>query len=313
MAPEKFCAYCGKPVLPQAAFCAFCGASLAAPRRGAVRRSAAVPDRAKLVGPCTVIYAGRGEMEVRRVGRLAAETVKMPLPDVTRQMRTSKGFLAAGLPSDQAASLAERAEKELGAPILVIPDDACVPLPPAMRMRQAVIDADGIRCEAYTWNLTERVTANWDAVFLVCCGRIRTEQVVEDRDAAPVRTGFFVRPTPLATNVQHEYLVDIVLFEQDENGGAEGWRRLRLDQNTSAFSLTEMKHDPSERTGALYRCAVNLDRYAAAVPKNAGVGLLASGAADAAWEPFTFLNKQDFDMYARWLLQLVRYGHDAAL
>ena len=295
--------------MPGAAFCAFCGGSVAPPARESVERAIPPPDRRKLAGPCSVIYTGGEEMDVRRVGRLVAEAVMQPLPDVTRQMRTSKGFLATGLEAGMAVDLGERAERELKAPILVVPDDACVPLPLAMRMRQAVLDADGIRCDAYTWNLTEHVTATWDAVFLISCGRLQIEEVVEERDASATRTGFFMRQnSSLVTNTHYEYLLDMVLCNFDREGGAEEWRRLRLDQNTSAFSLTEMKTDPEQRVGPLYRSAINIERYAKTVPMNAGASLLASGASGAAWEPLTFLSKNDFDMYTRWLLQLVRFG-----
>jgi len=310
MSPEsRFCAQCGKPAVPDAAFCAFCGNAIRPIRREPSSRAIAAPDRGKLDSPCAVIYAGQEEMDVRRVGRLVAETVQRPLPDVTRKMRTSKGFLATGLAPESAVALAERAEKELKAPILVIPDDECVPLPLAMRMRQAALDSDGLRCEAYTWDLTERVSATWNAVFLISCGRLQIEEVAEERDSSPTKTGLFMRRAPnLVTNVRYEYLLDLILFEPNAGQGAEGWRRLRIDQNTSAFSLTEMKQDPDQRVGPLYRSAVNIERYAAGVPANPGVSLLASGASDAAWQSLTFLSKADFDMYSHWLMQLVRYG-----
>jgi len=246
-------------------------------------------------------------MDVRRVGRLVAEAVQRPLPDVTRQLRTSKGFLATGLPSHAAVKLAEKAEEELDAPMLAVPDDQCVPLPLPMRMRRASVDADGLRCDAYSWNVTEHVQATWDAVFLVSCGRLQTEEVAPSEDALPTRSGIFMRrSSPLVTRTHYEFLLDIVLYDAD-NGG-DGWRRLRLDQNTCAFSLTEMRADPEERVGPLYRSAVNVERFAEGVPMNAGVSLLANGAAGEAWESLTFLTKNDFDMYTHWLLQLVRFG-----
>jgi len=301
------CIRCGKSVVPGAAFCAFCGSAVETRRRVPSNRSTPVPERSELEGPCSVIYAGEGEMDVRSVGRLVAEAVQRPLPDVTRRLRTSKGFLATGLPAEAARSLAEKAEAELKAPILVVPDDQCVPLPLAMRMRRASLDADGLRCDAYSWNLTERVEATWNAVFLVSCARLQVEEVVPGNDASPTRTDIFMRRSaPLVTRTHHEFLLDIVLYDAD-NGG-EGWRRLRLDQNTCAFSLTEMTADPDQRVGPLYRSAVNIERIADDVPMNAGVSLLANGATGEAWESLTFLTKNDFDMYTHWLLQLVRFG-----
>lgn len=303
------CPRCGKPTLPGASFCAYCGSAVEPEPHGPPDRAIPPPERAGLKGECSVIYAGEGEMDVRRVGRLVAEAVGRPLPDVTRTMRTSKGFLATGLAAGQAVELAERAEKELRAPVLVIPDESCVPLPLAMRMRQAEFDAEGLRCDAYTWNLTEHVSATWDAVFLISCGRLQIEEVVEERDPAANRSGIFTRQPPnLVTNLHHEYLLDIILFDARADSDAEGWRRLRLDQNTSAFSLTEMHQDPENQVGPLYRSAVNLERFAGRVPRNSGVSFLANGVADTAWQSLTFLSKRDFDLYTHWLMQLVRYG-----
>ena len=305
-----FCTQCGKAILAGASFCAYCGSAVAVASPRQVDRSIPIPDRDELTGTCTVIYAGQRDMDVRRVGRLVAEAVQQPLPDVTRAMRTSKGFLANGLPVGSALKLAEQAEKELKEPILLIPDDDCVPLPSAMRMREAVADADGLRCDAYTWNMTDHIAASWDAVFLIACGRLQLEEVVEERDASLTKSALFGRQqSSVQTYVHHEYLLDIILHDPDAEANGEGWRRLRLDHNTSGFSFTEMKQDPEQRAGPLFRSSVNLERFAVGVPMNPGISLLATGATSTAWEPLTFLTKRDFDTYTHWLMQLVRYGY----
>jgi len=295
--------------MPGASFCPFCGCTMADTSARPLSRSVPPPDRDALDEPCSVIYAGEDEMDVRRVGRLVAEAVEQPLPDVTRKMRTSKGFLATGLPPDRARTLAEKAERELKAPILLVADEDCAPLPSAMRMRQAVFDAEGLRCDAYTWSVTEHVTASWDAVFLISCGRLEINEVSEAPAPSPTRSSIFSRKPPnLITNTHHEFLLDIILYDPEPNAGAEGWRRLRLDQNTSAFSLTEMVQGPESQVGPLYRSSVNLERFALDVPRNRGLSFLATGAADSAWQSLTFLSKRDFDSYTHWLMQLVRYG-----
>lgn len=305
-----FCTQCGKSIVSGASFCAYCGSVVKIPSPREVRRSIPIPDRDTLSGTCTVIYTGLREMDVRRVGRLVAEAVGQPLPDVTRAMRTSKGFLASGLPVGRAVALAEKAEQELKEAILVIPDGKCVPLPSAMRMRHAVMDGEGLRCDAYTWNMTDHIAASWDAVFLIACGRLQLEEVVEERDFSATKSGLFGgRQSSVQTHVHHEYLLDIILHDPDAEPNGEGWQRLRLDHNTTGFSLTELKQDPEERAGPLFRSSVNLERFAIGAPMNRGVSLLAAGASDAAWEPLTFLTKRDFDTYTHWLMQLVRYGY----
>jgi hypothetical protein len=237
-------------------------------------------------------------MDVRRVGRLVAEAVKRPLPDVTRELRNSRGFIAKRLAVPVAVALAEKAERELCAPVMVLADADCVALPPAMRMRDMVVDAEGIRCEAYTWDRTERIAARWDEVFLISCGRLEIEHAVEAAEELNLEARG--RTASLVMEKRYEFLLDVVLFEP--------WRLLRLDQNATAFSLTEMRRGPEDTLGPLYRCAFNLRHFARGVPMNRGVELLAAGASDAVWEPLTFLNKRDFETYTSWLVQLVRYG-----
>jgi len=260
-----------------------------------------LPDRSSLSGPCTVIYAGADDMDVRRVGRLVAEAVRRPLPDVTRELRTSKGFLAKELDAAVAVALAEKAEGELRAPVLVVPDDACVPFPDAMRMRRATADAAGLRCEAYTWDRTEQISAGWNDIFLISCGRFEVQRAVEAQEDRDSDAGFMTgRMPPTVMQTRHEFLFDLVL--------SDPWRRLRLDQNTTAFSLTEMRRDPEDALGQIYRSALNLQRFAQGVPMNRGVELLAAGASESAWQELTFLSRRDFEAYTRWLLQLVRFG-----
>lgn len=259
-----------------------------------------LPDRATLQGPCSVIYPGVDDLDIRRVGRLLAEATGRPLPDMTRELRSSKGFLATHLDAPAAVALAVKLEQDLRTSILVIPDDAVIPLPPALRMRQAHFGTEGLRCEAYSWDTTSAVEAAWKDVFLVCCGRLEVQEAVEVRDEGGTPNVLVPRPAALTMQRRYEYLLDIVLTDP--------WRRLRLDQNTVAFSMTEMKRSSEAALGSIFRSAMNIERFAQRVPRNQAVGLLAAGAADAVWESLTFLNKRDFDSYTLWLMQLVRYG-----
>jgi hypothetical protein len=298
------CPKCGKAAITGAAFCAFCGNALPAERAPVKRadHSVPVPDRAGLTGKCAVIYTGATEEpDIRRIGRVVADAMGRPLSDVTRDLKVTKGFLCAGVESPAAVALAGKAEQALGAPALVIPAQDCIPLPPPMRMRQAAVNPVGMKCEAYTWDRTETVEAPWDDVFLISCGRLEVqhfEEALADTSSSSLIGG---RAVPaLVTQTRYEYLLDVVLVNP--------WRRLRLDQNTTAFSLTEMHQDPEHSLGILFRSAVNIERFAQGVPMNRGVSLLAAGASDAAWQSLTFLNKRDFDAYVFWVIQLVRYG-----
>jgi len=295
------CPKCGREALAGARFCVSCGTALEAPSAAApAARSRAVPppDRSALQGPCTVLYAGNGEMDVRRVGRFVAEAVKRPLPDVTRELRNSRGFIAKGLPAPVAVALAEKAERELSAPVLVLADADRIAFPPVIRIRDTMVAAEGIRCEAYTWDQTERIAARWDEVFLISCGRLEIERAVEA--AEEFSSDARGQAAPLVMEKRHEFLIDLVLFAP--------WRLLRLDQNAAAFSMTEMLRGPEDTLGSLYRCAFNLRHFVRGVPMNRGVELLASGGSEVVWQPLTFLNKRDFETYTSWLVHLLRYG-----
>jgi hypothetical protein len=170
-----------------------------------------------------------------------------------------------------------------------------------MRMRRVTVDANGLRCEAYTWDQTERVEAAWGDVFLISCGRLELQQVTEAA-WAPSSGSTFIMPRALVTETHYEYLLDIVLFDLPSPavaGFAQAgpWRRLLLDQNAVGFSLTEMRKDPERALGDLYRSSLNLERFAQGVPMNRGISLLANGGSEAAWQSLTFLSKRDFESY----------------
>ncbi len=297
------CASCGQAAPQGAAFCAYCGTPLAAdlPSPPAPDRvGEPAPDRAALRGPCSVVYAGAEDLDIRRVGRLVAEAVGRPLPDVTRDLRSSKGFLATGLDAPAAVDLAQRIESDLGACVLVLPDDAILPLPAPLRMRQAHFGPEGIRCTAYSWDNTLNLAAPWKDVFLVSCGRLEVQEAVEVRDENGAPNVLIPRSSTLTMQKRYEYLLDVVLVNP--------WKRLRLDQNTAAFSMTEMTRGSELALGALFRSAMNIERFGRGVPRNRAVGLLAAGASDPIWDALTFLNKRDFDAYTLWLMQLVRHG-----
>ena len=247
-------------------------------------------------------------MQAQRVGRLVADAVKQPLPDVTRNLRTSKGILATSMPPEQAVELAEKIEGELQESVLVVPDNSCVPAIQPTRMRHITFNENGLECEAYSWDQTEKVEAPWDHVFLVSCGRLELQELVENGNDSADRPMFSRKPLPTLMRVtRHEFLLDVILFDPP-GSSANGWRNLRLDQNTAAFAWTEIHQDTAVKVGPLYRSAIKLEPMGDLVPMNRGVSLLSSGTPDSDWEPLTFLNKRDFESYTYWLMQLVRYG-----
>lgn len=301
----RFCSHCGKPALAGAAFCAYCGEPFpvsAQPDEALVRneRAVSLPDYRSAAGACHVIHTGECDMNIPRVGRVVAKATKLPLGDVTRRMRTTKGFVASGVGGETAAELVHDLAG-LGVRAFVLPEADCIPLPEIMRMRHVEITRDGLACEAYTWNQTERVELPWEEVFLVSIGRLALERVSE-REVQAESSNPFERMVPnLVTNSYKEFMTDIVLFAP--------WRRLRLDYNTASYAFTDNEADPEHALKEMKSCARGLAVHGHELPMNAGVALLGGRSEEWEWERLTFLGKADFDSYTHWLVQLVRYGY----
>jgi hypothetical protein len=267
------------------------------------------PDRSQLAGPCALFYAGDRDFDIRTVGRLVAEETRRPLPDITRQMRTTRGCIVKGMNASEAVALAERLEDELEAEILALSEADLVPLPDLMRMRKISIQPDGLRCDAYTWDQTEDMTIRWDAVFLISGGRLSLERVYEKEPAKQRRsrllsgTGITPKVPELVTQRYFEFLFDIIL--------ADPWRRLRLDYNTAGYVFRVTDPEPDDKLAALRQSAEQLLRHARGIHMNRAVAFLAEGAPEEEWKAYTFFNKLDFDAYTHSLLQRVRYGYGA--
>lgn len=305
MTPDiAFCPHCGKSTLPGASFCAWCGEpfpSTAPPCQPAdkVSRSIPLPGDINPADTCLVIHTGDGAMNIPKVGRVVAKAVELPLGDVTRRMRTTKGFVATGIQGQIATDLANQLA-ELGVHAFVLSQADCVPLPEIMRMRHIEITDHGLSCEAYTWDQTESIHVPWKEVFLISAGRLALEHVSE-RERQVESGNPFDRMVPnLTTSHYNEFLIDILLFKP--------WRRLRLDYNLAAYAFTDAKPDSQLAHREIHTCARGLLAHGHNVPTNAGAALLAGQSEKWEWEKLTFLNKTDFDSYTHWLLQLVRYG-----
>lgn len=305
MTPDiAYCPHCGKSALPGASFCAWCGKPFPATAQPSqpgnkVSRSIPLPEDINPADTCLVIHTGDSAMNIPSVGRVVARATELPLGDVTRRMRTTKGFVATGIQGQIATDLANQLA-ELGVHTFVLPQADGVPLPEIIRMRRIETTGHGLSCEAYTWNQTESIHVSWEEVFLISAGRLALERVSE-RERQVESGNPFDRLVPnLTTSRYNEFLIDILLFEP--------WRRLRLDYNLAAYAFTDAQADPQLTLREIQTCARGLLTHGHNVPTNAGAALLAGQSEEWEWEKLTFLSKTDFDSYTHWLLQLVRYG-----
>lgn len=314
MTTAKFCNVCGRLILPGATVCPHCGAKFG-PVRGSVSaaassRSVPLPAPEALSGACAVIAADGGACGMPEVGRIVAERVGKPLPDVTREMRESRGILATGLAPDDARRLA-RDLRGVGVRAFALGQQDFVSVTRTRRMRDPHFERRGVKCEAFTWDSSQHLRVSWRRVFMVAGGRLRLEEVYEVPKEKPKRARgalwsvgrlkdeFDKRVPDLATRVRYESILDIFLYDP--------WERLRLDENTAAYG------EPEE-DGALHamirKAADRVYRLRHEAPFNSGIELLATDPPEEVWEDLTFASKQEFDAYTLWLLQLARYGFE---
>lgn len=308
MPTARFCHGCGRLALPGAAFCPHCGVRLGQrPVRSsasATGRAVAPPDESQLVGECAVVASRLSEESIPAVGRLVASAVGRPLPDVTRDIRDSRGVLARGLAKERAVELMEQL-RGIAVEAVALGEGTFVPLPPLQRMRGLSVSEDGITCEAYTWDSTRNLEAPWERVFLAAAGRLRVAEVVEvekpheKRRKGVVASQIEKRIPKLETRIRLENMLDVVLFEP--------WERLRLDENSAAYALAGTERDEH---AAIQEAATLLYAAEHDAPCDQGLELMATRAPEDLWAAYTFDSKAEFDAYVEWLVQLVRYGFE---
>jgi len=213
------------------------------------------------------------------------------------------------LEADQARRLLGELEAA-GAPAFALGAGDFLEAPAFERMRSPVISASGVACVAYRWDTQRAFAAGWERVLLAAAGRIEVTESVEAPAKPKKRRGWegllpwrgltdrlVDDPPKLITTVRHEFVLDVVFRDP--------WERLRLDENTAVAALTTAHEDLGK---AMEKAARGLRDEGAGVVCNRGVGLLASSAPPEAWQDLTFGSKQDFDCYARWLINLAWYG-----
>ena len=299
------CLNCGRKPTFGATYCPYCGSRL--PTADGAPVAEAVLDRESLHGLCAVLLRDSSRIHIPKVGRAVAGIIKRPLPDVTREMRANRGFVAWGLEAKTAVRLAEALDA-VGIAVIVVPEADLSVLPETERMRTATFGRDGLDCEAYRWDSTESVRVDWADIGLISSGRIEVREVHEiiSADQArqnPDRDGFpIVAPHKiprLENNVRHEYVIDTFV--------AEPSRRLRLDENTAGYSLVNIG-SLTDGGREYFRAARSIVDCGGDVKINPGIRMLTQNTPLEMWQDLTFESKRDFDIYNIWLLQLLRYG-----
>lgn len=299
------CPDCGRKPTFGATYCPYCGSRLPGPDGRPAAE--AVPDRESLHGSCAVLLRDSSRVHIPKMGRAVAAIVKRPLPDVTREMRANRGFVAWGLEAETAVRLAGTLDA-VGAAVVVVPEADLPVLPETERTRTATFGRDGLDCEAYRWDSTESIHVDWADIALISSARIEVRGVHEITPAdqarqKPDRDGFpLVAPHKiprLENDVRYEYVIDTFVVEPP--------RRLRLDENTAAYSLVNIG-SLTDGGREYFRAARSIMEHGGEVKINPGIRMLTENTPLELWQDLTFESKRNFDIYNIWLLQLLRYG-----
>lgn len=265
-------------------------------------------------GPCAVIRHAGGTVNVPVVGRLVSQATGQPFADVTKLLRGSTGFVAADVDAVTAKGLAIRLS-EMGIPVLVIPNDKLVLLPPARPVKWLSVDAAGI-----SWQTGgaegEGGTAAWAEVYCATAGLV---SFVVDRNNSSYYAEVDDSITGLSALVGAEP-------PQPGYGGVETRsREVRVERQVmDIFTLSPFrclrviegnltfKGSAQGDTMSLHRnfchLASAIIAHGRQVSTTEGVRLLAGDAPPGRWRAATFNSAADFERYNYWRLQLEQYG-----
>lgn len=247
-------------------------------------------------GRCTIIRQASEGMNISEVGSLIAGYTGYPLADVTNLIRDSKGLLAFSIPADIAYRLADELQQR-GHPVLVIPDEDLVALPPARELRphHISITYNGLVFQEEGEHAGKTHTVSWSQVFLITAGRLLKphQQVsqplesVEYIDDVRLVTSTLKMPSDLPHEEDYYYVIDIFLLEP--------WRRVRLKEDYhSGISLQRIR-----------QVACQLLQWGGSAPLAPGVRRLGTRAGDTgSWSALSFDAERDFEQYNFWLVQL---------
>jgi len=280
--------------------------------RANLNRTAAEADGALLSGPCTIIRQESGPVDVSTVGKLVSRTAGKALADVTQMLRSSVGIVATEVEPMVAVKLAN-ALQEIDVPVLVVPTDKLVALPPARSVNWVGVSAAGM--EFRTGGADSQVVSKgWDEVFYVSGGRISFEETRFTGPGDDSWGGSPVSPSAFSPGVTaHQW------------GAVGGWMR-ESRKNEEKALVDVFTLDPYEcyrltdgdtsfsRAGqsrphrSLNRFMWDFFAFASAVSTNDGAWLHALEVPSQRWRGLSFDSAADFDRYNYWRLQLEQYG-----
>jgi hypothetical protein len=245
-------------------------------------------------GDCALALLVPRAEERKRLATIVSRVLGKARFLVTRELQTTKGFLAREVPAAQART-AVRELWEADIPAAAVPTEQVPPPLTAVRLRQPRFDGDALRGTAVPGG--ETVAVAWDTVELALAARLEVELKREAKDE-----DWSVWTRPLAAGEaspheqSHEYLVEVF--------AGEPLQRYRLATHELDFDAMQRRPASFGRVARLARRLVRrLDRRRI----NAGLRRLEEGD-DEDWDRLTFVSPPGFESYVSWLRLLLRLG-----
>jgi hypothetical protein len=267
-------------------------------------------DGGLLSGPCALVRQTDEPINIAAVGRLVSEASGRPMADATRLLKGSVGFVCTELEPVVAKQLAT-ALQDMDIPVLVIPQEKLIALPPADAVARAGVFPEGLSLITKTG---ADVRKAWSEIFYASAAMVGFTSRKRVHDEFEGTMQHYA-----ATGIGYGAAVPV------QTGGS--WRykdvktkKLVFDVFTlSPFSCYRLTDGDVNFTGspqaATHSASLNYKRlitdfvaHGRQVPVNDGVELVAAGAPRSAWRRVTFGSVRDYERYNYWRLQLEQYG-----
>ncbi len=251
-----------------------------------------LPAPAGYDGPCALVCLTARPMSTKAVSRLVATALGKPAFEVAREIHSTKGFLARGVP----APVADRLVRELAQGQVVagaVPMDWLPPSVEAARLREPDIGPSALSGRIGPG--TETIIP-WSTVELAVAGRLAA-----DLEPDAIKESWSALSRPLerrsrAAEPAHEHILEVL--------AGDPLRRLRLVTYDLDFETMHRRLSTFTKVAHLAR---DLCRHLDPHRLSSGVQRLADRDKDN-WDDLSFVSRVGFDDYVLWLRLLLKLG-----
>jgi len=241
---------------------------------------------------CALVRLTARPMSTKAVSRLVAAALGKPAFEVTREVHSTKGFLARGIP----ASVADRLVRELAEAGVVagaVPMD-WLPAPVELaRLREPAIGPS-----AFSGRIGPgaETIIPWSTVELVVAARLTADlepEAIEENWSSLSRP---LRPRSRSAEPTYEHTLEVL--------AGDPLRRLRLVTYDLDFKTL---HRRLSSFGKVTRLARDLSRHVDPHRLSAGVHRLTERDEEN-WEDLSFVSRLGYEHYVLWLRLLLKLG-----